>query len=79
MERPKQGFGVPIGEWLRGPLKEWAESLLDEQRLRAQGIFDPRPILKSWESHLKGKRQNQYELWAVLMFQAWWESTDADG
>lgn len=79
MERPKQGFGVPIGEWLRGPLKEWAESLLSEQKLRAQGIFNPRLIRNSWESHLKGKRQNQYELWAVLMFQAWWESIDADG
>lgn len=79
MERPKKGFGVPIGEWLRGPLREWAESLLEERKLRSQGLFDSRPIRKSWEEHLQGKSSNEHELWAVLMFQAWLESASSHG
>jgi len=71
LERPKMGFGVPLDTWLRKPLRDWAESLLDEGRLRAQGILNPLPIRKKWAEHLSGKRNWQHELWDVLMFEAW--------
>ena len=72
-ERPKMGFSVPLDAWLRGPLREWAEALLAEDRLRAEGIFDARLVRERWSGHLSGQRSGEHQIWCVLMFQAWWE------
>jgi asparagine synthase (glutamine-hydrolysing) len=71
IERPKAGFGLPLGEWLRGPLREWADGLLDETRLHQEGFFNVAQVRQCWQEHLAGKRNGQILLWNVLMFQEW--------
>jgi asparagine synthase (glutamine-hydrolysing) len=73
VERPKAGFGMPLAKWLRGELGEWAQHLLDEGAIRAQGFLDPVPVQAMWEQHLSGKHDRSAYLWNVLMFQAWLE------
>ena len=70
-ERPKAGFALPVGGWLRGPLRDWAEDLLDPGRMQAEGYLDPAPINRRWQRHLSGSIDDTPALWAVLMFQAW--------
>lgn len=73
IDRPKVGFSVPLDEWLRGPLRPWAEALLAPQRLEREGYFKPAPIRQAWTDHLRGNASNGYKLWSILMFQAWLE------
>ena len=71
VDRPKMGFGVPLASWLRGPLREWAESLLSEEKLKDEGYFNPTLVRAKWLEHLSGKRNWQHQLWNVIMFQSW--------
>jgi asparagine synthase (glutamine-hydrolysing) len=73
IERPKMGFGIPLGEWLRGPLRDWAETLLNENRLRDAALLDHKVVRRFWQEHLEGSRNWQYLLWNVLMLEAWRE------
>jgi asparagine synthase (glutamine-hydrolysing) len=73
VERPKMGFGIPLGEWLRGPLRDWAETLLDEKRLREADLLDVTTVRRFWKEHLGGSRNWQYLIWDVLMLEAWRE------
>ncbi len=74
IERPKAGFGIPVGKWLRGPLRDWAEALLDEKRLVEEGYLNPKPIRETWMQHLSNHYDWTSRLWSVLMFQAWLEN-----
>ncbi|HVM38992.1 MAG TPA: asparagine synthase (glutamine-hydrolyzing) [Sphingomicrobium sp.] len=71
LERPKAGFAVPVGEWIKGPLRPWAEDLLDPARIAGEGWFDPAIVQRRWQDHLSGRRDSTPALWAMLMFQAW--------
>ena len=71
IERPKMGFGVPVGAWLRKELRPLAEEYFSEQKLKQDGFFDAEPIRKMWQEHLSGKRNFQYQLWPILMFGMW--------
>jgi asparagine synthase (glutamine-hydrolysing) len=73
VDRPKMGFGIPLGSWLHGPMRDWAEALLDENRLRQEGFFRPETIRQKWNDHLSGRGAWQYHLWDILMFQLWLE------
>ena len=73
IERPKAGFAVPVGQWIRGPLREWASDLLDEKRIQREGYFNPKLVKELWEQHLSGRHDWTPRLWAILMFQAWLE------
>ncbi len=75
-DRPKHGFNVPIGDWLRGPLRDWAEALLSPCRLRGQSLLDPARVQARWHEHLSGQRDRAHELWAILMFEAWLDSAN---
>jgi asparagine synthase (glutamine-hydrolysing) len=74
IERPKAGFAIPIGLWLRGPLRPWAEALLNEERLKREGYFHSEPIRQAWREHQTANRDHTAKLWAVLMFQSWLEA-----
>ena len=71
VDRPKMGFGAPIGEWLRGPLRDWAEDLLDPKKIHEAGFFRPEPLQQKWVEHQEGRADWRYHLWDVLMFQSW--------
>ena len=70
-DRPKSGFAIPLGAWLRGPLRDWAESLLSNERFIEDGIFNNEAINNQWKEHLSGYKDNSKKLWVILMFQAW--------
>ena len=74
IERPKMGFGIPLDQWLRGPLRDWAGDLLAEDRLRREGYLRPEAITRTWQAHQRGEGNFGYRLWSVLMFQAWWDA-----
>jgi len=73
-ERPKTGFGIPIGQWLLGPLKDWATDLLDANALQTDGILNPRVVTSTWNAHQGGRGHHDHRLWAILMFQSWWKA-----
>jgi asparagine synthase (glutamine-hydrolysing) len=78
-ERPKMGFGVPVGRWLHGPLRDWAEDLLGERRLSEDGLLDVSTVRHMWQEHLSMRRDWEHQLWAVLMYQAWQRSQHSSG
>ncbi|MBJ31437.1 MAG: asparagine synthase (glutamine-hydrolyzing) [Acidimicrobiaceae bacterium] len=76
VERPKMGFGIPLGSWLRGPLRGWADELLAPDLLAAQGIFDPALVAARWAEHVENRGDLSFQLWPILMFQSWWHEGD---
>ena len=77
-DRPKQGFAVPVGRWLRHELRDWAEALLDERRLAADGLLDPKTVRACWNEHVGGQRDHEGRLWIILMLQAWLDAQRPD-
>jgi asparagine synthase (glutamine-hydrolysing) len=77
-ERPKMGFGVPLADWLRGSLRDWAEALLDERRLQAEGLLEAAWVRTRWTEFLAGRNSDLYVLWTILMFEAWYEQSRAE-
>lgn len=75
-QRPKMGFEIPIGSWLRGPLRDWAENLLNEKRLNQENFFNTKFVRAKWLDHLDGKKNWQHDLWDILMFQVWLEKNN---
>ena len=71
------GFGIPLDSWLRGPMREWAEALLDPRRLREEGFFDAAAVRAKWNNHLRGRGAWQFHLWDILMFQLWKDSQNS--
>ena len=71
INRPKSGFGVPIGNWLKRELRDWAEELLNHKEIEQTGILNAEVVSKCWQDHIKGKTDNHYKLWPILMFQQW--------
>jgi asparagine synthase (glutamine-hydrolysing) len=78
-QRPKMGFHLPLGTWLTGPLREWAEDLLDVESIRRSGLLNPAPIRMKWEEHLSGRRDRVDHLWPVLMLLSWLRHEGGDG
>jgi len=74
MERPKMGFTVPLGDWLKVPLREWARELIEPKRLKEEGYFKPDPVMNMWDEHLKNRANWGHQLWNLFMFQSWLES-----
>ena len=74
IERPKMGFGIPLDRWLRGPLRGWAEALMEERRVAQEGFFHPLAVRTAWRALLAGDARQQFKIWAVLMFQSWLEA-----
>ena len=73
IERPKAGFGIPLGDWLRGPMKDWAEALIEPERLTEEGFLNPELVRVIWNEHQEQKRNWSFKLWSILMFQSWLE------
>jgi asparagine synthase (glutamine-hydrolysing) len=76
VDRPKMGFGIPLASWLRGPLRDWVENLINEKKLLKAGFLNPKLVRQKWELHLSNKKNTHYELWNVLMFLAWMEDNN---
>jgi len=74
IDRPKKGFGVPIGDWLRGPLRDWADDLLSKSKIDSQELLYSKPIADIWKQHLSNKNDCSDQLWGILMFQLWMEN-----
>ena len=74
IDRPKMGFAIPLGKWMVNPMREWAESLISERRLKEEGFLEHREISEIWKQQLSGRQNRTNELWNILMFQAWLEN-----
>ena len=76
VERPKMGFGIPLGKWLKGPLRDWGEEFISENRLENSAFFEVKQVRQMWQKHLQGQGNYQHQLWSILMFEAWKEDQE---